>query len=83
MTGDDWKDRLDRKTRASLDEWERNRVKWKANRRMTIRQRFQKLSCDYPWTVLFFSLLAIATIFYAAVRYEWVEAALTWMAVKP
>lgn len=78
MTGDDWKDGLDSKTRTRLDEWERNRVLWKAIQRMTIRQRIQKLSCDYPWAVLFFGILAIATIFCAAVRYEAVETFLAW-----
>ena len=82
MHGDDWKDKLDRRTRQRLDEWERNRVTWKANQRMSLTNRFRKLAADYPSLVLLLGVILLAAIYYGTRRYEVVETCVDWM-VKP
>ena len=82
MHGDDWKDKLDRRTRQRLDEWERNRATWKANQRMKLSQRFKKIAADYPSVVFLVGLIIIAAIYYGTRRYEVVESVVEWM-VKP
>ena len=71
MKGDDWNDRLSIAQRKAIDNALRVRRK-----RMGF---FRRMSVDYPWAVLFFGLLAIATAFSAVVRYELVETVLTWV----
>lgn len=76
MKGDDWHGELLPSHRKAIDRW----LHVRERKRMGF---FRRIVIDYPWAVLAGGLLGVVTVFYAAVRYEWVEAALTWMAVKP